>query len=436
MSKEITKELLSNFHKIYQQSKDKTEQEIRNKGLIKALENNEVIKEKTFNFDIELKETKRYDQVDSEKCWIFVSFNFIKYNLATNLNIDINQLTLSSNYISFYDKLEKSNNLYETIINLKKTNYKHLYDEEIFTYCITEGGYFQWFVSIVEKYGLVPYEAMKDSYDSLHSNNFVEFFSNKVKKDCIKLIALKKSRNKKELRKYKQKLLKENYIILAKILGEPPIQFDFKYKDINNKEINLSKITPIEFYHNNVTISLKDYIVVADYPFQDRIYNRAYKMNYIGNVYKKSDIVFLNLPITKIKKYIIEQLKDGIPVIIRLNPYRYRNYDNGILNTNLYKYEQYFKTKPLNRKELLNTNSIYPNHFELLCGVALDKNKPIKWKLEDSFGEKNKTKGYFVMNDEYLDRYVFDVIINKKYLSTTLIDKLQDPIIINDKEPF
>ncbi|HBM75876.1 MAG TPA: aminopeptidase, partial [Clostridiaceae bacterium] len=45
---------------------------------------------------------------------------------------------------------------------------------------------------------------------------------------------------------------------------------------------------------------------------------------------------------------------------------------------------------------------------------------PNRWKVENSWGEKNGEKGYFVMNDSWFDEYTYEVIINKKYLSDEL----------------
>ena len=45
-------------------------------------------------------------------------------------------------------------------------------------------------------------------------------------------------------------------------------------------------------------------------------------------------------------------------------------------------------------------------------GVHIDKEKVIRWKVENSWGD-----GYYIMNDNYFDEFVMQVVINKKYLS-------------------
>ena len=49
-------------------------------------------------------------------------------------------------------------------------------------------------------------------------------------------------------------------------------------------------------------------------------------------------------------------------------------------------------------------------------GVDLVDGKPTKWKVENSWGEKNGEKGYFIMTSKWFD-YTYEVIVNKKYLT-------------------
>lgn len=49
-----------------------------------------------------------------------------------------------------------------------------------------------------------------------------------------------------------------------------------------------------------------------------------------------------------------------------------------------------------------------------LTGVDLVDDKPTKWKVENSWGEKVGEKGYFKMSDSWMNDYVYEVIVNKK----------------------
>ena len=56
-------------------------------------------------------------------------------------------------------------------------------------------------------------------------------------------------------------------------------------------------------------------------------------------------------------------------------------------------------------------------HAMVITGVHIDPqtNKPVRWKIENSWGEDSGQKGWFMMTDEWFDEYVFQIVTNKKY---------------------
>ena len=147
MESQISLEQINEFRNTY--NNDKTNKMIENaitkNGLENACINRDIIIENQPVFNIELPESKRYNQQDSWRCWIYGGLNLIKHNIAKNLDMNIIDLELSNNHIAFFDKLEKSNNAYENIINAEDTSFAHLHKENIIKYCVSEGGYWEWF---------------------------------------------------------------------------------------------------------------------------------------------------------------------------------------------------------------------------------------------------------------------------------------------------
>ena len=60
-----------------------------------------------------------------------------------------------------------------------------------------------------------------------------------------------------------------------------------------------------------------------------------------------------------------------------------------------------------------------------LVGVDVIDGKSVRWKVENSWGDENGEKGYYVMTDDWFDQFTFEVIINKKYLSEDLVQLYQ-----------
>lgn len=67
----------------------------------------------------------------------------------------------------------------------------------------------------------------------------------------------------------------------------------------------------------------------------------------------------------------------------------------------------------------------------------MEISSPSELKIVASYGDKQKVKGCYIMNDNYFDEFVLEVIINKKYLSEEQLDYFkQKPIEFEMKDPF
>ena len=166
-------------------------------------------------------------------------------------------------------------------------------------------------------------------------------------------------------------------------------------------------------------------------------YYKVYKKKYLGNVYEKSYVKYLNLPIDDLKDLTIKQLKDNNPVYMGAHILKFRDKKSGILDTRLYNYETTLAFKPLSKEEALNLYDISMHHVMTFTGVNLVDNKPQRWKIEDSYGDKEKVNGYYIMNDNFFNEFVLSVTIDKKYLSEEQLKLLeQETIEFEIEDPF
>lgn len=440
MEKQISYEQIEKFHKQYNENSTNKiiENAITKNGLEKVCINRQIVIENQPIFNIELPESKRYDQKENWKCWIYAGINVIKHNIAQNLNINIIDLELSDNYIAFFDKLEKSNHIYENIIDLGNTDLDYIHQEKILKGCVTEAGYWPFFVAIINKYGIVPKCFMPDTIESMNYQKIERIYTEKVKKDIVCLLKMKNEKESIEtLKTKKQEFLQENYELLSKVLGEPIFSFDYEYKDKEGKYKNYQNLTPITFAKKFLTLNLEDFVSLGNMPMYNKSYYKNYVKKYFGNVYQKSQICYLNLPIESLKEAAIQQLKDDIPVWMGVHIRKFENEEAGILDTRLYNYRETLNLKSLTKEEALNLRDIEIHHAMTFCGVHLVEGKAVRWKVEDSYGEKEKINGYYVMNDNFFDEFVLNVIVHKKYLTKEQLELLKEtPIEFELDEPF
>lgn len=426
--KKITIDDIKEFKKKY--NSDKTnkiiELAITNNGVNQVALDRNILAENKMVFSIELPESKRMNQKKSGRCWCFAGLNFLKHNVAKNMNVKVEDFNLSANYLTFYDKFEKMNTIIEEVLSLKKYDFDTLNDLKITEF--SEGGYWEFFKELVKKYGIIPIEYMKENTVTEASDLSNQIIDAKIKRDIYTILDAKKAKKSKtELEKLTKKLASENYNLLSKLLGEPPLTINLEYKDKDNKLIS-EKLTPQEFYQKYCTINLDDYVSVGSVEMYNKKYYERYIRNYGESVFDISKAEFINLPKEELKDLIIKQLKDEEPVWFATEVTKMCSRVNGILDTRIYDYEDLFGFKPLSTSEGLNLHYYSCCHAMSMVGVHIVKNKPVRWKVENSWGDENN-KGYFVMNDNYFDKFVMQGIVNKKYLNAKQLKLL-------DKEPI
>ena len=59
------------------------------------------------------------------------------------------------------------------------------------------------------------------------------------------------------------------------------------------------------FYREISGINLDEYISIINSPTDDKPFNKVYTVDYIGNVIEGNEILYLNLPIERLKKLVV-----------------------------------------------------------------------------------------------------------------------------------
>jgi bleomycin hydrolase len=138
------------------------------------------------------------------------------------------------------------------------------------------------------------------------------------------------------------------------------------------------------------------------------------------------------------KQLAINQLKGGESVWFGSDVVKYSNTKHGLMALNTYDYAKLFDTDlDMTKAEALDYGESMMDHAMVLTGVDLVDDQPTKWKVENSWGPKVGTKGYFVMSDAWMDKYCYQVVINKKYLSDDLQKAAaQEPIVLKPWDPM
>ena len=324
-------------------------------------------------------------------------FRFKLYPLSRGKEHHIKDMELSGTYVYFYDKLEKANYFYQNIINTADRPLSDRLVNWLLTTPQQDGGDWQLLVDLIEKYGIVPFEAMPEDAVSANSQELNRMFNRKLQKDALKLRDLANSdASDEKMKSVLHHLNAENYRVLAISLGTPPMEFFKKFVNIN----------------------FDDYVELMNLPGENYPYNTPFGVEISGNMVGGQPSRYFNVSMKDMEKTAIEQLKDDEPVWFGCDVLQEWAPNAGLLDTKVFDWDRSFgiklgtdKTKRFEYRESL------PTHAMLISGVDMRDDKPIRWKIQNSWGNKPGHKGYFIMGNDWMEQYTYETVVNKKYLT-------------------
>lgn len=377
-------------------------------------------------FSIDIQTMGAANQKSSGRCWIFAGTNVLREVLGKKINV--NDIELSQNFVSFYDRFEKINYLLEAIIELKDAKHDDRTLAHLLQNGVGDGGQWDMFVSIIKKYGVVPKSVYGETYQSSNTRGMNYVINNSIKKFAA--FVRKNKDNLEIVAKEKEELLNKLYEFMCTCLGKPTEKFDFEYVDKDNKYHRELDLTPKSFYEKFIGVDLDEYVSVINAPTSDKPYYNNFTVKYLGNVVGGNDIKYLNLPIEELKELCLKQLKDNEPVWFGCDCGKYGDRTTGVWDEESYDYLNAFDIDmKVDKEDMLDYYVSAMNHAMVITGVCLKGEKATKWKIENSWGTEPGNKGYYLMSDSWYDSFVYQIVINKKYLSDKQLKALEKKTI-------
>jgi bleomycin hydrolase len=391
--------------------------------LINAITNNEinslVLNREVLNgfnevFNLQTDAKGITNQKSSGRCWLFAGLNIMRPTVMKKFNLS--EFEFSQSYLFFWDKLEKTNMFLEAII---ATRDKDIDDRELQAIIATpasDGGWWNYVVSLIQKYGVVPQSVFPETNNSSSSGKMdqaIETLDRQYASELRKMAAEGKSE--KELRARKVEMLKSVYRMLVLHLGIPPDKFVWHFQDADKKIVEETH-TPKSFYEEAVAFDLNQYVSLFDYPVYP--YAATYQIDYCRNMWDMADMKFLNLPVDSLKAIALRSLQAGEPVWFAADAGWQMERKSGIMNADIYDYSALYGVSfSMSKADRLLYHVTTANHAMVLVAADVKDGKAVKWRVENSWGTDLGSKGYWTMYDNWFNEYVFTVIANKKYLS-------------------
>ncbi len=434
----LTSEAIERFEAQYEKLGDR-------RPLINAVTNNEIsnlslsrdrLVAHTKHFNHRLEKSGVTNQKSSGRCWLFAGLNVFNPTLMTRLNLS--SFELSEPYLAFWDKLEKANLFLEEVIELRDRPVTDRKLQSLLDSPFGDGGWWHYMTDLVDKYGIVPLSAMPETEQSTSTSTINRLISRKLRAAASQLRQMHADgKSEENLRQYKEQVLEDIYAALVYAYGKPPKSFTFRYEDKDSTISEPQEFTPRAFYERFLSDGMPTYATLMDNP--NKPYGQLYQIESSRNMAENEDLRLLNLPVERLKEYCRRSLLDSQVVWFACDVGKDNYGDSGILAVDIYDYGATLGIDfKISKADRINYLDSYPNHAMALMGVdtAAD-GRPVKWLVENSWGDKKGDKGYWYMYDDWFDEYVYVVVVDERLLDPDDRAKLElKPVVLPVWDPF
>ena len=391
------------------------------------------------HFSVETPKQSIHDQKSSGRCWMFSGFNVLRANFAKK-HQDTLAVEFSHDYLFFYDQLEKANLMLQGVIDHAAKPLDDTRVQFFFHHPINDGGTFCGVADLAYKYGLVPKGIQPETYSADNTSRMARILSSKLREYGLELRDMVNSKTTaKAVQNRKEEMLCDVYRMLSMTLGEPVKEFTYAHVDKSGKQVGEpKKYTPKQFYEETVGGPLNGtFIMVMNDP--RRPFYETYEVEYDRHTYDGTNWKYLNLPMEDIANLAIASLKDGRKLYSSYDVGKQFDRKRGFMDTENYDYASLFGTTfKMDKAQRIATFDSGSTHAMTLVAVDLDKDgKPLKWKVENSWGAGRGFSGCDIMTNRWFNEYMFRLVVDKQYVSAKTLEQFnKKPIMVMPEDPL
>ena len=391
------------------------------------------------HFSVETPKQSIHDQKSSGRCWMFSGLNVLRSDFAKR-HADSLRVEFSHDYLFFYDQLEKANLMLQGVVDCAKKSMDDTRVQFFFKNPLNDGGTFCGVSDLAGKYGLVPKSVQPETFSAENTSRMSALVSSKLREFGLELRQMVADGKKPAaIKERKTQMLATVYHMLCLTLGEPVSEFDYAFRDKDGKQVGeVRHYTPRQFYDATVGRQLNGtFIMVMNDP--RRPYHKTYEVEYDRHTYDGHNWKYLNLTTDEIAQLAIASLKDGRKMYSSYDVGKQFDRKRGYLDTANYDYGTLFGTTfGMDKAQRIATFDSGSTHAMTLTAVDLDADgKPVKWKVENSWGPSYGQAGCLIMTNRWFGEYMFRLVVDKAYVSDALLKEYeQKPVMVMPEDPL
>ncbi|XP_053562119.1 bleomycin hydrolase [Bombina bombina] len=385
------------------------------------------------------------NQKNSGRCWIFSCLNVMRLPFMKKFNIE--EFEFSQSYLFFWDKVERCYYFLNAFVETAQE--KDPIDGRLVQFLLSnpccDGGQWDMLVNLIEKHGVVPKKCFPESHTSEATRRMNDILNHKMREYCLRLRNMVSSGSTKdEISTALDTMIEEVYRVVSICLGSPPDTFSWEYRDKEKTFHKIGPVTPLEFYKEHVKplYNVEDKICLVNDPRPANEYGKVYTVKFLGNMVGGRRTLYNNQPIEILKKLAASSIKEGEAVWFGCDVGKHFHGKLGINDMKIFDHELVFglSIKNLNKAERLIFGDSLMTHAMALTAVTEKEGQEgeyEKWRVENSWGDDRGNKGYLIMTDDWFSEYVYEIVVDKKFVPEEVLDVLkQEPVVLPAWDPM
>jgi bleomycin hydrolase len=412
-----------------------------------------------FNVRIPFEGAPITNQRSSGRCWLFASTNVFRVALMQKYNVDA--FELSQAYLFFWDKLEKANYFLENIIDTAEAeDLDGRLIQRLLADPVSDGGQWDMVYNLVEKYGLVPQALYPDSWNAMSSSTINYVVVGKLREYALVLRNMVRNKSVSAttatiLKATKDKMMREIHAILTLTLGPPPANnqaFEWDFLDKNGKAQSVRK-TPLEFAQDITSTipgsgfritndAIKGMVSLVHDPRHEPL--SLMTVDRLGNIVGGRGITYINVEMDVLRQACVSMLKAGLPVFFGCDVGKFSDRVAGIMDLGLIDYGLGFNVDmyaagAMDKAGRLRVGESAMTHAMVLTAVHVDEKtgRCVRWRVQNSWGTDSGDKGWFVMSDDWMDQFVYQAVVDPRFLSKEVRDvQKKEPVVLPLWDPM
>ncbi len=381
--------------------------------------NSSVIDENPYLFNNQLEHVFPItNQRSSGRCWLFATCNLIRMVGHKNLEKEhgkIEDFEISQNYLFFWDKLERYHRNLRYYIDIKNKDKKEQdrYLHQLYQDPLGDGGQWDMAKDIVKKYGVVPKQVFPDTYHSKSSREMNKVLTKQLKNDFVTL----DNSDIDVIESVIDIMMNRVFKMLVSFLGKPPQKFNWTFKNKDSQINSIKEMTPQEFL-TKLNFQPDDWVSIVNDPRKENPFNKYYLVKYLGNV-KEKHVGWLNLDMKRVNELTKLSIDKKYPVWFGCDVGNEWDRNSGVQHPGIIDFKSFTGLDyTLDKESRLKSFSSLPNHAMLITGYHEEDNEVKRWKVENSWGKSSGSDGYLLMTNEWMDEFVFQILVHKDLLTS------------------